>query len=301
MATLSVRRGGAGRANHSIKQLHLPARQEREAVSCGGLVLVIPLSVAAHLALKTRRNHAVVADSSAHGHALGRPDSLRATSTGPVCLTFTNLFGRSCFSFGSTRFNEIVLPSATGIEACHFQIRFEMQTTLLLLVDTSESGTQILDSSSANPRLLRQGAWPLLQSTTVSFGRDQLLRFRIELMEDWRETEAFRTLFMRYAESVRGLAPISIKAMSSVKDPRVLFEGRYMSLHAVGGGRYERVYTCLRLADGRLFAVKIAPRPLLPPRSDGRGDGSEVGLTEAGLLSQLRHVSRVPVYGLAPR
>ena len=250
------------------------------------VALLVPQSPDAQKAFKAHVNHATLAVQPTP------LDGKRRREVTPLLLTMHTFFGRHTFSLGSSRRNEIVLRG--GLDTQHLHLHFEMHTSLLLLTDTSNAGTWITTESSA-PTLLRQRTWPVLSTTSIALGDTQQYRFELRLVNDPRETEAFLHIFRRYTLSLELSTSLWIKPLASIRDPLLMCGGLYFRLHHVGPAGYERINTCLRLSDARLFAVKsvtdegvLRRRPSQITSWSWRTQPRE----EADLLRNLRHVSR---------
>lgn len=262
------------------------------ATSSQAVALLVPHSVAAGKAMKARVNHAVIADQPT-------PVALDGKRRGeaPPLLTFRAFFGRHSFSFGTSRRNEIVLPAKGGLGAQHLHLHFEMHTSLLLLTDTSTSGTWVSTECSAVPQLLRQRTWPILSTTKISIGDQQQYQFQVRLTEDLRGSDMFLELFRAYMSSLELSPPLFVKPLASIQTPQVMHQGLYFRLHHVGPARYERINTCLRLSDGRLFAVKVIESDVSVHLAQAVMTSKGIGPpAEAVVLRYLSHVSKVFVH-----
>ena len=252
---------------------------------CHAVALLIPQSTDAQKAFKAHVNHTTLAVQPIPLDGKGRRE------VAPFLLTMQTFFGRHTFSFGSSRRNEIVLTG--GLDIQHLHLHFEMHTALLLLTDTSNAGTWISTESSA-PKLLRQQTWPILSTTSIVLGDTQQYRFELRLAHDQRDTDAFLETFRRYTLSLELSLSLCIKPLASIRDPLLMYGGLYLRLHHVGPAGYERINTCLRLSDARLFAVKS-----ISEQSVSRRSGQITVISrrtqfhaEADLLRNLHHVSR---------
>ncbi|KAG8532799.1 uncharacterized protein KY384_002677 [Bacidia gigantensis] len=146
-----------------------------------------------------------------------------------------------------------------GVCHLHLNFRLEMQTSILLLTDTSSEGTFVKSADSSRIRRLKRATWPLLQSSQVSLGRKHSLKFNL-VVPDFTRTVFFPVLHEKYLRSV-GSSPANLNghALVVARKPSIV-DDRYIKLHAVGKGRFETVNTCLRLADGVLLALKTMAR-----------------------------------------
>lgn len=254
------------------------------ATPCPAVALLVPQSNDAQKAFKAHVNHATLAVQPIP------LDGKRRREAAPFLLTMQTFFGRHTFSFGSSRRNEIVLTG--GLDTQHLHLHFEMHTSLLLLTDTSTTGTWI-STEGSTPKLLRQRTWPVLSTTSIILGDTQQYRFELRLANDQRGTEAFLQTFRRYTLSLELSPSLCIKPLTSIRDPLLMYEGLYFRLHHVGPAGYERINTCLRLSDARLFAVKSVIN-----ESVSRGPAQITSVSqrtqpraEADLLRDLHHVS----------
>ena len=245
---------------------------------------LVPRSVSAQAAIKARVNHGVVVNQPTLDGEQGR-------ETASFLLMIETFLGRRSFSFGTSRRNELVLSSGDGLDAQHLHLHFELHTSLILLTDTSEKGTWIRQASLSVPKLLRQQTWPILSPTSILLGDRQQYHFQIQMTEDQRHTRAFHEMFRRYISSLEISLSLYIKGLASIQDPQVICEGTYFQLHAVGPATYERINTCLRLSDGRLFALKSVDEQneLQAPALILKSSASEAQ-REAGVLRDLSHV-----------
>lgn len=208
-----------------------------------------------------------------------------------IKLDYALLFGRRCLSFGSSRSNEFQFPQADDIGEHHFIIHFEMQTAVLLLTDTSLKGTWIFDSSTQKFRLLRRATYPVLQTTEIRFGQEHRYCFRIVVVEYMRDLLAFSKLFRNYARSINKPAPTFLKGTGSMLKSVVTLNDRFVCLHRVGRGEFETIHTCLRLADGMLFAAKKLYHHTSEEDRATWIVGRQYAQAEVRLLSRIRHVS----------
>ena len=247
------------------------------------LALPIPQSKDAYKALKDRVNHVMIANQP----LAVSPSSAQEYRMHPFPLSLRIFFGRRAMSFGTARRNAIVLPSGDGVEVQHLYLHFELQTSLLLLTDSSYEGTWICSHGSASPKLLHHSTWPFLTSTSIKIGHQLKYHFEIRLTEDQRHGEAFTQAFERYITSLQLSLTLFIKPLSFIQDPLVL-DGGFIRLHRIGAAKYERVSTYLELSKGRLSAVKIivwSGQPLLQHALSRSS-------TEATILRALDNVGR---------
>ena len=277
--------------DHLFSSVHIATVEISQAGRCGAMAtpchavaLLIPQSTDAQKAFKARVNHATLAAQPMPLDGKGRRE------VAPFPLTMQTFFGRHTFSFGSSRRSEIVLTD--GLATQHLHLHFEMHTALLLLTDTSNIGTWI-STESSGPQLLRQRTWPVLSTTSIVLGDTQQYRFELRLAEDQRDTDAFLTMFRRYTVSLELSLSLCIKPLASIRDPQLMYEGLYLRLHHVGPAEYERINTCLRLSDARLFAVKSISEQSIsrhPAQITSISRRTQPGV-EADLLRSLHHVS----------
>lgn len=209
-------------------------------------------------------------------------------------LDFGSIFGRTSLSFGSSHHDNIMLyrTADDNVEARHFVIHFEMQTGLLLLTDTSQSGTWISNAATLTSTLLKSTTYPLTHSTIVVLGREH--QFRILLtVTDYARSSTFAKLFDAYAKSINRPVPNFVRPLCTSCSKSTTIQGthRYVRLHKVAKGGFGTVYTCLRIADGTLFAVKTCPTRQSATLEDQAKISKETAMNELNLLKRARHVS----------
>lgn len=240
--------------------------------------VITPLSADAITMFKMPSNNSFL-DESATGYLFPR-----------MRLELANLLGRSCISFGSSRHNNVQVPEAKDIDNQQFVIRFEMQTGLLLISDTSSGGTWISSESTQSHKLLKGATHPLLQETLVMFGRNRRFKFLLSTTNYRRDPELFTKLFATYAGSLgQQQVPSPVRQLCAACCPVIELAGqeRYLRLHHLGQGGFGHVYTCLRISDGKLFAVKT-----LKGHFNGKSEvARESARKEAQLLRHINHVS----------
>ena len=263
------------------------------------IALLTPQSTEAKKAFQARANRFILSDQPARDSPSQDYLAFESIPVEPtLLLNFCNMFSRRRISLGTSRHNSIVLPRTLGLDAHHLHLRFEMHTAVLLLTDTSDAGTWMSTAGFVDPQLLRHRTWPILDTTTLFLGHDRSFQLRIDLPRDLRGTDAYRTLFQRYALSLELSLPLHIKPIALIGQPLMVYEGLYLRLHMVGLARFERVHLGIRLSDGHLIAVKSIRRRTshsgTATRLKGSGQGGSA--TETDLLRSLDHVSTVPSF-----
>lgn len=243
---------------------------------------VTPLSADACQILQLRANNALLEEASTTDLVLR------------FRLDFNNLFGRRCISFGSSRANEVTFPKGVeDVAERHFVIHFEMQTGLLLLTDTSQTGTWVSDVEGVTKKLLHRRTYPLCQNSCIMIGTERRFRFHVSLPKYAEDLGAFRRLFHEYAISTNKTPPAFVRSPAAIGQKMITrLEDKFIPLHNIGSGAFGAVRTCLRTSDGRLCAVKSAARrPGLDSQTTTRA--LECLRNEMTLLRRIRHVSRL--------
>jgi len=177
-------------------------------------------------------------------------------------LDFQSIFGRPSLSFGSSYRDNVLLRSAgtsdgDGIEARHFAIHFEMQTGLLLLTDTSGTGTWISDEATLSSTLLRSTTYPLTRPTIIVLGHRRQFRFMVT-MTDYINSPSFNDLFRFYARSINTPSPSFVRPFCTSGSRLAVIRGAsdYFRLHKIHKSCSGTVHLCLRMSGSSLFAVK---------------------------------------------
>jgi hypothetical protein len=173
-----------------------------------------------------------------------------------IRLEFSSFFGRSCLSIGSSQSNEIMIPSGSDVAACQFILRFHWPTGILLLQDTSESGTKVSGEHDRGSRILMRMVYPIMETTRISFGARYRFKFRLVLMDCFRDVHKLQDFFCIYAESMARPKPLLLDRIQQIKVPLEVLGPDFLHLHQRHAGQ---TGTCIRLRDGNVFALRSVP------------------------------------------
>ena len=118
------------------------------------------------------------------------------------------------------------------------------------------------------------------------------MRFRLDPYDLANSLPDFGSVFQRYLRSTDRLQHLCLGRLSLMHNPISVLSDRLVQLHSVGQGLFETVNTCLRVADGKLLAVKT----LLPSGGATERDQQQSTVEfpdandEVSLLSRMQHV-----------
>ncbi|KAK5722355.1 hypothetical protein LTR15_005585 [Elasticomyces elasticus] len=213
--------------------------------------MLVPLTTASAEALRTNGNHARLKYQHCGLNSTPRRKI-------PIAkLDFATLSGSRCLMFGTSRACHITFSDMAGLAAQQFAVHFEMQTGTLLITDLSLHGTWITDHGSPLPRRLRHTTSPLFSKTTISFGQERRLEYTL-IVAAWlsEEPQALDCRLARYAESICRVPPVIWPGAQSVIVPLKSVGRNYLILHHIASGSTGAWFTCLRVRDGRLLAIK---------------------------------------------
>ena len=251
---------------------------------------LVPMSIDALKALKIRDNKAMLEDAGSFGHIIPHKATTSRQRSCVVKLDYASLFGRRRLTFGTSRRNNVRFPEEGDVGATHFRLHFEMHTGVILLTDVSPEGTWVSSHPTEGFQLLHHATYPLLQTSYIQIGQHQCYRFQIAVAPYMRDIPAFITLFNAYAQSIHQTTPGYVKDLKSIERPLVTLDDKFVNLHRVGQSKFEIVYTCLRIVDGRLFAVKESTHPAIEHRQLVGIATQQEALHEMRLLRSVRHV-----------
>ena len=213
-----------------------------------------------------------------------------------VCLfplTFSGLYGQRTISFGASRASTVQLPArSSDVEDEHFIIRYELQTALLMIIDTSTNGTWISEDDGAG-MLLRRSAWPLTKPLFIEVGHGRRLRFRLDLVNGAGPAIPDLQYFGRYVRSLDQATPAFLQRLEILTFGLGADGREFMTIHNIAPGRFEKIRTCFRRADGHLFAVKVLShlKDHEEIEANHTSSGRAMAHREAEFLRTLNHVS----------
>lgn len=237
-----------------------------------------------------RDNKRMLVDAESSGHLVPHEATTFRHRPCVVKLDYAALFGRRYLTFGSSRRSDFRFPKGVGVGATHFLLHFEMHTAVLLLTDRSPNGTWVSSHPTQGFKRLHQATYPLLQTLYIRIGQQQCYGFQVTVAPYMKDMPAFINLFNAYAQSIDRSTPGFVQDLKSIGIPLVTLDEKFINLHRVGQSKFEMVHTCLRVADGRLFAVKQLTYSTLEHGKPMGVARQQEALRETSLLSSIRHV-----------
>ena len=164
---------------------------------------LVPLSADAAATIKGRYNTSLINLQSTLFPVQALPNHKKRL----IRMDFASLFSRRCFSFSSSRSNNIQLPKANNICLQHFILFFNIDTRLLCIKDTSSYGIWVSSPENTHSPTthLLQAAIPVSSSVLLHFSNRGRFRFRLHLFLQTHihYKGLFNRLFNIYARSIR--------------------------------------------------------------------------------------------------
>ncbi|KAF4549328.1 Protein kinase domain-containing protein 31 [Elsinoe fawcettii] len=186
------------------------------------------------------------------------------TKDGRIDPTFLSFCHGGVYKIGSSPECNIVVDDNNGdIAEAHIQLSLQLQTGILLLREQSTEGSFVspLGSEDRGEEKLkfRHAYLPILQPMTVSFGKAERLKFHLLPTSIHSGKPEYDTQARRVYLPFLDLDPAVVyyygySCRLDVPIRNVYYQ--FVILQRIGKGSTGDVRACLRVSDGKMFAIK---------------------------------------------